>query len=141
MSLSFPVRRSTDLLAASGAYFQSPKEGKLDLGSVPALPSGLTPIWHDWVEPVSIASLCTGMLKGSAPMNKAFVKESDNDDEDDGLGPEAVALPAGTKNYITTAGYQRLRAELAHLMNEERPEVVQVVSWAASNGDRSENGD
>ncbi|WP_041682538.1 transcription elongation factor GreB [Pusillimonas sp. T7-7] len=74
-------------------------------------------------------------------MNKAFVKESDNDDEDDGLGPEAVALPAGTKNYITTAGYQRLRAELAHLMNEERPEVVQVVSWAASNGDRSENGD
>ncbi|AEC19382.1 transcription elongation factor GreB [Pusillimonas sp. T7-7] len=81
------------------------------------------------------------MLKGSAPMNKAFVKESDNDDEDDGLGPEAVALPAGTKNYITTAGYQRLRAELAHLMNEERPEVVQVVSWAASNGDRSENGD
>lgn len=74
-------------------------------------------------------------------MNKAFVKESDNDDEDDGLGPEAIALPAGTKNYITTEGYQRLRAELAHLMNEERPEVVQVVSWAASNGDRSENGD
>jgi len=74
-------------------------------------------------------------------MNKAFVKESDNDDEDDGLGPEAIALPAGTKNYITTEGYRRLRAELAHLMNEERPEVVQVVSWAASNGDRSENGD
>ena len=73
-------------------------------------------------------------------MNKAFVKESDHDDEDD-LGPEAVPLPAGTKNYITKDGYARLRAELAHLMNEERPNVVQIVSWAASNGDRSENGD
>lgn len=74
-------------------------------------------------------------------MNKAFVKESDGDDDDDDLGPEAVPLPAGTKNYITTQGYARLRAELEHLMNEERPSVVQVVSWAASNGDRSENGD
>ena len=72
-------------------------------------------------------------------MNKAFVKESDNDDDD--LAPEAVSLPAGTKNYITVDGYKRLRAELAHLMTEERPSVVQVVSWAASNGDRSENGD
>ncbi|MFA7624707.1 MAG: transcription elongation factor GreB, partial [Pusillimonas sp.] len=73
-------------------------------------------------------------------MSKAFTKESDNDDDDD-LGPEAVALPQGTKNYMTVQGYQRLRAELAHLMTVERPEVVQVVSWAASNGDRSENGD
>ncbi|NYT59347.1 transcription elongation factor GreB [Alcaligenaceae bacterium] len=73
-------------------------------------------------------------------MNKAFVKESDHDDDDD-LEPAAAPLPPGTKNYITTEGYKRLRAELAHLMNEERPEVVQVVSWAASNGDRSENGD
>ncbi|MBB5216919.1 transcription elongation factor GreB [Parapusillimonas granuli] len=73
-------------------------------------------------------------------MNKAFVKESDQDDDED-LGPEAVRLPSGTKNYMTVEGYQRLRAELAHLMNEERPAVVQVVSWAASNGDRSENGD
>lgn len=73
-------------------------------------------------------------------MNKAFVKESDNDDDDD-LSPEAAPLPPGTKNYITTQGYARLRAELEQLMNEERPAVVQVVSWAASNGDRSENGD
>lgn len=72
-------------------------------------------------------------------MNKAFVKESDGDD-DDGV-PEALALPAGTRNYITPQGYARLRDELAHLMNVERPAVVQVVSWAASNGDRSENGD
>lgn len=74
-------------------------------------------------------------------MSKAFVKETDNDDDDDDLLPESIVLPAGTKNYITTEGYQRLRAEFTHLMNEERPSVVQVVSWAASNGDRSENGD
>lgn len=72
-------------------------------------------------------------------MNKAFVKESDRDDEDD--LPEAQALPAGTRNYMTPQGYERLRDELSHLMNVERPSVVQVVSWAASNGDRSENGD
>jgi len=71
-------------------------------------------------------------------MSKAFTKESDGDDDDE-LSPPP--LPAGTKNYITPQGYQRLRAELTHLMNEERPSVVQVVSWAASNGDRSENGD
>lgn len=72
-------------------------------------------------------------------MSKAFVKESDEDDDD--LEPEAVALPQGTRNYMTQQGYQRLRQELEHLMNEERPAVVQIVSWAASNGDRSENGD
>ncbi|MBB1626479.1 transcription elongation factor GreB [Achromobacter sp. UMC71] len=72
-------------------------------------------------------------------MNKAFVKESDNEDDDD--LPQAQALPAGTKNYMTPEGYERLRAELTQLMNVERPSVVQVVSWAASNGDRSENGD
>jgi len=75
-------------------------------------------------------------------MNKAFVKESDGtNNEDDGLEVEAVALPPGTRNYITQQGWQRLRQELEHLMNEERPAVVQTVSWAASNGDRSENGD
>lgn len=72
-------------------------------------------------------------------MNKAFVKESEGDDEDD--GPVLPQIPAGSKNYITPAGYQRIRAELLHLIDEERPEVVQVVHWAASNGDRSENGD
>lgn len=72
-------------------------------------------------------------------MNKAFVKESDHDEDDD--LPESRALPAGTKNYMTTAGYRALNEELMHLMNVERPEVVSVVSWAASNGDRSENGD
>jgi transcription elongation factor GreB len=72
-------------------------------------------------------------------MNKAFVKESDGDEDDD--LPESQSLPAGTKNYMTVTGYRALNAELMHLMNVERPEVVSVVSWAASNGDRSENGD
>jgi transcription elongation factor GreB len=71
-------------------------------------------------------------------MNKAFVKESDGDDEAEF---EAPALPAGLKNYITPAGHQRLKDELLFLIDRERPEVVKVVSWAASNGDRSENGD
>jgi transcription elongation factor GreB len=71
-------------------------------------------------------------------MSKAFVKE-DAGDEDDEV--ELPALPAGTRNYITPPGYARLRDELAQLVKVERPEVVRVVSWAASNGDRSENGD
>lgn len=71
-------------------------------------------------------------------MNKAFVKESDGDDDLDHAQP---AIPAGAKNYITPAGHKRLRDELLHLIVEARPEVVKLVSWAASNGDRSENGD
>lgn len=75
-------------------------------------------------------------------MNKAFVKESeaglDHDDEDDTLGP---AIPRGQKNYMTPAGHERLVAELTHLRTVERPKVVETVSWAAGNGDRSENGD
>ncbi|WP_228981315.1 transcription elongation factor GreB [Paraburkholderia gardini] len=73
-------------------------------------------------------------------MNKAFVKES-TDDLDDDADVAQPEIPAGAKNYITPAGYRRLRDELLHLIDEERPEVVRLVSWAASNGDRSENGD
>jgi len=73
-------------------------------------------------------------------MSKAFTKETDADDGEDDT-PGAAALPAGGKNYITPAGHQRLRAELLHLLDVERPRVVEVVHWAASNGDRSENGD
>lgn len=72
-------------------------------------------------------------------MNKAFVKESDGDDDD--LDPGQTAIPAGSKNYITPAGHKRLRDKLLSLIDVERPEVVRLVSWAASNGDRSENGD
>ena len=72
-------------------------------------------------------------------MNKAFVKESEGDDDDD--APGLPPLPAGTRNYITPQGYARLRRELMTLLDVERPKVVEVVHWAASNGDRSENGD
>ena len=74
-------------------------------------------------------------------MNKAFTKESDRDADEDGDSVDAPALPAGSKNYITPAGYARLRAELLSLLDDERPKVVETVSWAAKNGDRSENGD
>lgn len=71
-------------------------------------------------------------------MSKAFVKESEDDDELEGALP---AIPVGTKNYMTPQGHQRMKQELLHLIDVERPEVVKIVSWAASNGDRSENGD
>jgi transcription elongation factor GreB len=70
-------------------------------------------------------------------MNKAFIKESEGDEEE----LETPELPTGARNYITPAGHKRLKDELLHLIDAERPEVVRTVSWAASNGDRSENGD
>jgi transcription elongation factor GreB len=73
-------------------------------------------------------------------MSKAFTKESDDGDEDD-LPEEMGGLPATAKNYMTPEGFERLRDELNLLMRKERPEVVKVVTWAAGNGDRSENGD
>jgi transcription elongation factor GreB len=73
-------------------------------------------------------------------MSKAFTKESDAGDDDDELGA-LPPIPAGSKNYITPQGYQRLRDELFALIDTERPQIVDIVHWAASNGDRSENGD
>jgi transcription elongation factor GreB len=73
-------------------------------------------------------------------MNKAFVKESDGDDDEEAAAL-ALAIPAGAKNYIRPEGYQRIKDELLHLIDIDRPEIVRVVHWAASNGDRSENGD
>jgi transcription elongation factor GreB len=73
-------------------------------------------------------------------MSKAFTRESDDDELDDEL-PAEQQLPGLTKNYITPQGWQRLKDELYHLVHRERPEVVTIVNWAASNGDRSENGD
>jgi transcription elongation factor GreB len=75
-------------------------------------------------------------------MNKAFTKESDNEDDDlDTVEEPAQVEPAGVKNYITPSGLQRLRDELRFLLTRERPAVTQVVAWAAGNGDRSENAD
>lgn len=73
-------------------------------------------------------------------MSKAFTREQDASPDDDDE-PALPALPAGSRNYMTPAGFARLRAELLSLIDEERPRVVEVVHWAASNGDRSENGD
>jgi transcription elongation factor GreB len=73
-------------------------------------------------------------------VNKAFTKEAEGDEEEDDP-PGAAALPAGTRNYMTPQGYQRLRSELMTLLDVERPKMVETVSWAAKNGDRSENGD
>ncbi len=73
-------------------------------------------------------------------MSKAFTREPEGDEEDDELSP-SLKLPPGSKNYITPAGHARLLEEQEFLIKVERPKVVEVVAWAASNGDRSENGD
>jgi transcription elongation factor GreB len=71
-------------------------------------------------------------------MSKAFTKETDaGGEEHDG----ADGLPAHQKSYVTPSGLQALKDELRQLAHTERPETVEVVAWAAGNGDRSENGD
>ena len=75
-------------------------------------------------------------------MSKAFTRESE--DEGDELGGDAepaADLPSGVKNYITPVGFQHMQEELRSLLRVERPKIVEIVSWAAGNGDRSENGD
>lgn len=72
-------------------------------------------------------------------MSKAFTRESDGADDDDDIS--LPPLPKGSKNYITPQGYAVLRDELLELIDNERPRIVDIVHWAASNGDRSENGD
>src|SRR5712671_6864514 len=69
-------------------------------------------------------------------MSKAFSKESEHDEDQ-----EEPAVPARLKNYITPGGFKRLKDEALHLLDKERPELVKVIQWAASNGDRSENAD
>src|SRR6266576_2384104 len=72
-------------------------------------------------------------------MSKAFTREDDSDIEDD--VEDVPPLPEGSRNYMTPGGFARLKAELSALVDQERPSVVAIVSWAAGNGDRSENGD
>ena len=107
-------------------------------------PLQIEPRHHTAISPPSkIAS--SGWQRGGGidrlrpAMSKAFTKETDT--EDDELPEAATALPAGAKNYITPAGHRRLVDELKRLRGVERPQVVETVSWAAGNGDRSENGD
>ena len=70
-------------------------------------------------------------------MSKAFTKETDHEEELEEPDP----LPAYVKNYMTPYGRDMLEKELKFLMSDERPRIVEIVSWAAGNGDRSENGD
>ena len=78
-----------------------------------------------------------GFTRDDGPMSKAFTKETDSEDDEVDLSP----VPVTGKNYITPQGYARMRNELLELIDVERPKVVEIVHWAASNGDRSENGD
>jgi transcription elongation factor GreB len=73
-------------------------------------------------------------------MSKAFTKELDTPEADD-LAPEQATDEPVVRNYITPAGHRRLKDELAHLWDVERPRLVETIAWAASNGDRSENAD
>jgi transcription elongation factor GreB len=72
-------------------------------------------------------------------MSKAFTKEPEGNEEEH--EEEDSSLPAGVKNYMTPEGFKRLQDELSFLKHTERPKVTDVVAWAASNGDRSENAD
>src|SRR3954471_22476654 len=71
-------------------------------------------------------------------MSKAFTRENDSLDDEPEVDPQQ---PQGVKNYITPAGHARLKSELKQLVEAERPELLKTISWAASNGDRSENAD
>jgi transcription elongation factor GreB len=73
-------------------------------------------------------------------MSKAFVKETDDDDIEP-ADDAAPAIPAGIKNYMTPDGHRHMQDELRRLVREDRPKTVEIVAWAAGNGDRSENGD
>jgi len=72
-------------------------------------------------------------------MNRHFVPPSGDAEEEDET--EEGSPPPGGGNYLTLSGYARLQSELEQLVRTERPALVQTVSWAAGNGDRSENGD
>ena len=74
-------------------------------------------------------------------MSKAFVKEGEGSDDGDDGADNGPALPAGTKNYMTPAGLKRMQEELRNLKTKERPHYTEIVTWAAGNGDRSENAD
>src|SRR4051812_11714535 len=75
-------------------------------------------------------------------MSKAFTREQDGDSpDDDEVDPELSKIPSTGKNYMTPKGAARLKDELRELLVDKRPELVRTISWAASNGDRSENGD
>lgn len=74
-------------------------------------------------------------------MTESYNTEFEDADDDEEQNSSAQHVPLGAKNYITPAGFRRLQDELDQLWKNERPTLVQTITWAASNGDRSENGD
>jgi transcription elongation factor GreB len=90
--------------------------------------------------PGCITIAVPGSITPQVFVNKAFVKEGDGEDDDEQLAP-ALRLPPGSRNYMTRRGHHVLHEELDQLVRVERPKLVETVSWAAGNGDRSENGD
>ena len=107
------------------------------VGSIPASRTKKDKVCNRKVADLFLIPVAFPLLAGPS-MSKAFTKESDDADDDELQLP---ALPSGGKNYITPQGYATLRDELLDLIDNERPKIVEVVHWAASNGDRSENGD
>ena len=85
--------------------------------------------------------MSSGFALDSRPMSKAFTKEPDGEDNDDRDLDADAGMPGEFTNYITPAGRRRLNDELTRLWKVDRPQLVETIAWAASNGDRSENGD
>ena len=74
-------------------------------------------------------------------MSRAFVRENEDAPDDDPGDVDAPPMPVGAKNYVTPTGHSRLKSEFDQLWKGERPELVKTITWAAANGDRSENAD
>jgi transcription elongation factor GreB len=126
-----PVSGRTKLLHLGTVFALSASDPALWLRQIGAAQRVPSPVWGH-------LDLLFALPR-SGVMNKAFTRETDGDDDDDEVA--LPALPQGTKNYLTPAGWSRLRGELLGLLDTERPKIVEIVSWAAKNGDRSENGD
>jgi transcription elongation factor GreB len=86
-----------------------------------------------------VSGLTPAAIFWGSGLSKAFVKESEDDAAE--LPEEGPALPTGVRNYMTPEGHRHMQEELRRLLREERPKTVEIVAWAAGNGDRSENGD
>jgi transcription elongation factor GreB len=128
-----PVSGRTKLLHLGTVFALSASDPALWLRQIGAAQRVPSPVWGH-------LDLLFALPR-SGVMNKAFTRETDGDGDDDDDEVALPALPQGTKNYLTPAGWSRLRGELLGLLDTERPKIVEIVSWAAKNGDRSENGD
>lgn len=102
--------------------------------------------YHHFLNVISFHFLEQGMSKAFVNEDAEGVDEDldqDLDRDEDGAGDDEVgaAIKRSGKNYVTAKGFETLKSEWSQLLTVERPKVVEVVAWAASNGDRSENAD